>query len=143
MVTDLRCQRLDKTCFACLPEGECNCLDDTDWGGKSCPFYKQAQYDYDTELVFEKFNGRFKRIRGYEGKYYVSEYGQVINSVFQQVNSYYTKSGLPFVRLHLHGGQNPVYLASIVADAWVKGHGKIEYRDHDPKNCNATNLYRR
>ena len=143
MVTDLRCQRLDKSCFACLPEGECNCLDDTDWGGKSCPFYKQAPHDYETELVFERFKGRFKRVRGYEGKYYVSEYGQIINSVFQQINLYYTRGGMPYVKLYLHGGSINTSLATIVADAWIKGHGKIDYLDHDPKNCTAQNLYRR
>lgn len=142
MVTDLRCQRLDKSCFACLPEGECNCLADTDWGGKACPFYKLTEHDYNTVLVFDGFKGRFKRVRGYEGKYYVSEYGQVINSIFQQLNYYYTKNGFPYVKLYLHGGETNTSLAVIVADAWVKGRGKICFKDQDPKNCKAENIYR-
>lgn len=142
MVNLMKCQRVDKSCFACMPGGECDALDDTDWGGRNCPFYKLAEHDYRTELVFEGFKGRFKRVRGYEGKYYVSEYGQVINNIFQQLNNYYTKGGLPYVKLYKNDRRINTYLADLVADAWVKGTGKIRFKDGDPTNCNAQNLYR-
>lgn len=139
----MRCQRADKTCFACLPERECGALEDTDWGGLSCPFYKPTEFDYDTELLFDKYDGRFKRVRGFCGKYYVSEYGQVINSVFQELNVYKSELGFPYCNLYLHGGTTRIRLAAIVADAWVAGRGKIDFKDHDPTHCTAENIIRR
>ena len=139
----MRCHRVDKSCFACLSEGECSALSDTDWGGKSCPFYKPAPYDYDTELAFDKYIGRFKRVRGFGDKYYVSEYGQVINSVFQNINVYYNERGFPYCNLYHYGTTVRMYLAAIVADAWVGGRGKIDFKDHNPANCVADNIIRR
>ena len=126
-----------------MPEGECNALDDTDFGGGKCTFYKLAEADYDEELIFEKFIGRFKRVRGFGGKYYVSEYGQVINSMWQEIQVYSSERGFPYVRLYLWGSMIRVYLAAIVADAWIPGRGKLDFKDHDPTHCTAENIFRR
>lgn len=140
----MRCQRVDKTCFSCMPEGECGALEDTDWGGAPCPFYKPTEYDYDTELVFEgKFYGRFKRVRGFGNKYLVSEYGEVINSIYQKMKVHLTERGNPYVKLLYYGNSMHIYLAAVVADAWVEGRGKLDFKDNDPTNCTAENIYRR
>lgn len=139
----MRCQRVDRSCFACMPEGECNALDDTDWGGAACPFYKATEHDYEVELHFEpKYIGRFKRVRGFGDKYFVSEYGQVINNIQQEIQVYYSERGFPYVRLYLWGSMIRVYLAAVVADAWVKGRGKLNFKDQDPKHCTAENIVR-
>lgn len=141
----MRCQQKNWSCFACLPEGECNALDDTDCGGGKCSFYKEAQTDYDEEIIFEdcKFIGRFKRVRGFDGKYLVSEYGQVINSHREELTVYYSERNLPYVRLHIWGSMIRIYLAAIVADAWIPGRGKLDFKDHDPTHCTAENIFRR
>lgn len=125
-----------------MPEGECDALDDTDFGGRNCPFYKPAETDYRTDLVFDGYRGRFRRVRGYNGKYYVSEWGQVINSQFQELIVYYTERGLPYLKMYKGDRRNNEYLAVLVADSWVKGVGKIDFKDHDPTNCSAINIKR-
>ena len=139
----MRCQRADKTCFACMPEGECNALEETYWNGRKCPFYKPADSDYDNEVYIEGFDLPFKRVRGFGEKYFVDESGKVINNIRQELHIYMTERNFPYVRLYLWGGQIRTYLAAIVADSWVPGKGRIDFRDGDPTNCTAQNIFRR
>ena len=125
-----------------MPEGECDALDDTDFGGRNCPFYKPSEIDSKTDLVFDGFRGRFRRIRGYGGKYLVSEFGQVINNQFQELTVYYSERGLPYLKLYKGNSRNNEYLAVLVADVWIRGVGKIDFKDHDPTNCAAGNIKR-
>ena len=139
----MRCQRVEKSCFACLPEGECNALEDTDFCGKPCPFYKMTEHDYRTQLVFEDLRGKWKRVRGFGNKYFVSDRGEVINNLKKPMRVYYSEHGMPYVQLYLWGSQLRLYLAAVVADAWVAGRGRLDFKDGDITNCRADNIIRR
>ena len=122
---------------------ECLALSDTDFKGKPCPFYKPSIVDYEAKLVFKGFDGYWKPIRGYEGKYFVSDMGEIISSRHQTINKGY-RSGKPFVQLiDRIGGYKRYYVVDIVADAFLAGRGKVEFKDNNVMNCKLTNLYRR
>lgn len=121
---------------------ECLALTSTYFGKKSCPFYKPSKTDYKAKFVFKGREGVWKAIRGYEGKYFVSDFGEVYNYRNRQVKVSYN-GDRPFVSLEdNYGFVARHYVAVIVADAFLTGEGRICYRDGNRLNCKATNLYR-
>lgn len=137
------CPRLKKDCANLGIGRECLALSNTDFGYKTCPFYKPTTTDYDAKYIFEGRDGIWKAVRGYQGRYYVSDLGEIYNYRNRQVNVYYL-NGKPFVKLQdRFGFVARYYVALIVADAFVKGEGGVSHKDNDYANCKAENLYRR
>lgn len=48
-------------CFALLPGGRCWCLNDTDFGGRDCPFRKPAA-EIPPEIMREKAKEEIRRV---------------------------------------------------------------------------------
>ena len=138
----MTCPRLKKDCVNLGVGRECLALTDTHFGQSSCPFYKPAKTNYKTKYVFEGRAGVWCAVRGYEGRYYVSDEGKVYNYRNREVNISYHK-GRPFVKLEdKYGFVTRYYVARLVADAFIAGEGMIKHKDDDLLNCKAENLYR-
>ena len=139
----MKCRRAERDCFALGVERECMCLSDTMFIRRACPFYKRTKYDYISSYVFKGIPGTWKKVRGYDGKYFVSDDGMVMNyKKHKLVVNYY--SGKPYVNLiSADGCPTRTYLAEIVADAFCPGIGIIDFHDGNVTNCTAQNIYRR
>lgn len=138
----MKCQLKGDKCFALGAERECLALSDTTFG-RACPFFKPSPTDYDLKYVFENRPGVWKKIRGYEGKYFISDRGEVMNSRKTILKISYRKDR-PYINLENGDNIARYYIALLVADAFVPGagQGKICHRDGNTLNCNAENLYR-
>lgn len=139
----MTCPRLKRDCANLGVGRECLALTDTHFGYKGCPFYKPAKTDYNTKYIFTGRQGVWKAIRGYEGRYFISDYGEVYNYRNREVSvAYY--HGRPYVKLQdRFGFVSRYYVALLVGDAFVGGEGRIDHKDNNPMNCKASNLYRR
>lgn len=138
----MTCSRYKRDCANLGVGRECLALSDTQFGQKECPFYKPAETNYFTKYVFNGRSGVWRAVRGYKGRYFVSDMGEVFNYRNREVNVSYL-NGRPFVKLQdEYGFVARYYVAVLVADAFIKGEGKIEHKDNNPMNCRADNLYR-
>ncbi len=139
----MNCPRLKKDCVNIGVERECLALSETHFGDKECPFYKPSQTVYITKFLFNNRAGVWKKVRGYNGRYYVSDLGEVINYRNREVSVAYL-NGRPYVKLQDEFGfVSRYYVALLVADAFIKGEGEVSHKDNNPANCKAENLYRR
>ncbi len=62
------CPKAKCDCFSLNGQGRCKALDDTDFDGKPCPFYKSAaKADADYEAAYDRLvdQGRFDLIQKY------------------------------------------------------------------------------
>lgn len=121
-------------------EGKCNILEDTHFK-RPCPFYKERP----PEILLDKIvDGElFRSIRGYDGKYLVSESGRIINFAGRSI-SQYVVAGRLSVQLtdDLTRRRVRKSVAILVADAFIPGTGSIGFIDGNCLNCNRWNLYR-
>ena len=138
----MKCQHKSDKCFALGAERECLALSDTTFG-RACPFFKPSKTDYNIKYVFEGRPGVWKKIRGYEGKYYISDRGEVMNSRKTILKVNYRNNR---AYISLESGENIAryYIERLVADAFVPkaGQGKVCHKDGNTLNCCADNLYR-
>lgn len=136
-------QKRDKCIFN--RNGKCDILTDTVFNRPSsnirCPFYKERPF----EVIQDRFfNGvLFRSIKGYDGKYYVSAEGKIINYVGRPIKQGEINGHL-YVQLtdDLTRSSQRKSVAVIVADAFIPGTGKVGYKDGDGTNCDMWNLYR-
>lgn len=122
--------------------GDCEILRNTDFN-RNCPFFKKRVIEKPKECEFEGHNGRFRLVSGFDGRYFVSEYGEVVNRRGDVLRRKYDKYQHPVVNLK---SPNETYtcarVAVLVANAFMQGYGKVEHIDGDPDNCELTNLRR-
>ena len=139
----MKCQHPGGKCFALGAERECLALSDTLFS-RPCPFYKEGKTDYTAKFVFEGTSGVWAKVRGYDGRYFVSNLGEVMNSHKVMMGIHYY-NGKAFVRLYDGDNVARVYVDRLVADAFVPGagKGKVCHKDGNLLNCKAENLYRK
>ena len=136
----MKCTKGHSNCFRCGPEGECLILTARP-KRQPCSFYKRTEFDYDTPFLHEKYGGVWKMVRGWDGKYWVSNKGEVLGG-HGIVTRRYLKDKA-YVRLYDYGFISRTYVADLVADAFVPGDGEIIFKDKDFRNCKAENLERK
>ena len=137
----MTCSRFKKDCINLGVGRECLALTDT-YFKNGCPFYKPTQTDYNVKRIFEGRSGVWRAVRGFEGRYLVSDEGEVYNYRNRQVAINY-HNGRPYVRLEdKFGFVSRYYVEVLVADAFVGGEGKVKHKDNNALNCKASNLYR-
>ena len=129
-------------CFGLGAEKECIVLSNTEFRG-SCPFYKLTKTDYTVNYLFEGLPGVWRKIRGYDGRYFVSSEGEVINKHKALINKRHNNRGA-YVSLYDGDATTRYYIATLVADAFVPspGEGRICFKDGNILNCKASNIYR-
>ena len=121
--------------------GQCDILNNTHFkDGKRCPFYKQGIPDTPTDHYID--GQMFREIRNTDGKYLVSERGDVISKQRGNMKVYHTKVGHPYVQLIINGKETTRHIAQLVADAYINGTGKVDHIDGNIKNCDRWNLRR-
>lgn len=134
----MKCEQKRTKC-AFNKEGRCGILEDTHFK-RPCPFFKTR---IDEPVVDRIMDGEvFRSVRGYNGKYYVSESARVMNWVGREVKQSLTK-GKPQVNLTDDCKQShKESVAKLVADAFVPGSGRVIHLDGDPGNCERWNIKR-
>ena len=139
----MKCQYADGRCFALGAERECLALSETTFANR-CPFFKPSPTDYTIRYTFDNRPGTWVKVRGYNGKYYVSDRGEVMNAQRAYLQIHYRK-GRAFVRLYDGTNTARYYVAVLVADAFIPGagEGKVAHKDGNTLNCSAENLYRK
>ena len=120
---------------------ECDILNDTKFN-RPCPFYKKNLGDkIDVDIYMD--GCYFRKVKGFNGRYFVSEYGEVITKGGITKAARINANGLMYVSLTLPNGNHTTRgVAQLVADAWLGGTGKIEFKDGDTTNCCVWNLRR-
>ena len=132
-------RRYDCT-FNC--ERECEILRDTRFN-RPCPFYKKRVLQRARDWDFPGHNGIFRQIEGYDGKYFISEYGEVINKRGDTINRKRDRQGHPIVALKRpNDSWTTARVAVLVANAFIQGYGTVEHIDGDVDNCERFNLRR-
>ena len=140
----MKCRRREKDCFALRPGGECDCLANTIFEKRPCPFYKKDPTDYSKTFVLAAFPGRrWKYVKGYGEQYMVSDAGEVKNPKSHILKRQRGASGRPYVNL-LYDNKSPAryYLSDLVAEAFLVGSGPYIHIDGDYENCSLMNLKR-
>lgn len=134
----MKCTQKRERCVF-IREGRCGILEDTHFN-RPCPFYKERLNE---PLVDRIIDGEvFRSIRGYNGKYYVSESARVMNWVGREIKQSLV-AGRPHVNLVDEYKQNrKESVAKLVADAFIPGSGRIIYKDGNYENCDRWNLFR-
>jgi hypothetical protein len=136
------CPKFGTDCINLGVGRECLALSDTDFGFKKCPFYKPSKTDYEARYLFEGRSGVWSPVRGFNGRYFISNEGEVINYRKREVRIYYN-NGKPYVKLaDEFGFVTRYYVATLVGDAFIEGEGMIKHKDNNYLNCRASNLYR-
>jgi hypothetical protein len=85
----------------------------------------------------------WKEIKGFEDRYKISDEGQVYSIVEKIILKPSYSSGYPQVNLYLDGRQ-PCLVSRLVAEAFLPNPDNlplVRYKDRDPNNVNASNLY--
>ena len=122
--------------------GTCDILTDTNFT-RSCPFFKKRTAVKPRDWEFEGHNGNFRLVEGFDGRYFVSEYGEVINRKGDILSRKADKTGHPVVNLRRENGTwTTGRVAVLVANAFMPGYGAVEHIDGDVDNCELTNLIR-
>lgn len=136
----MRCKQKREQCVF-NRDGKCDILDDTNFT-RPCPFYKERP----PEILLEKyFDGElFRSIKGFNGKYFVSENGKIVTCVGRPVAQTII-NGRPTVQLvdYETRSRRRKSVAVIVADAFIAGTGVVGFRDGNWLNCERWNLYRK
>lgn len=136
----MKCLQKKENCVY-IADGKCNILDDTHFK-RPCPFYKVRP----PEKVLDKIvDGElFRSIRGFDGKYFVSESGRVINFAGRELTQNVVTGRLS-VQLtdDLTRRKMRKSVAILVADAFIPGTGSIGFLDGNCLNCERWNLYRK
>lgn len=136
----MKCSKGTDSCFRCGPEKECLILTDKP-KRRPCSFYKRATVDYDTAFIKQDYDGIWKRVRGWDGLYWVSSNGEVLGRSGIMKQRFY--NGRVCVRFYFGEFKSVQYVHELVADAFVPGSGEIYFRDGNCFNCKAENLGRR
>ena len=123
--------------------GRCEILSNTEFT-RPCPFYKKGTGEVVQDHEIPGHNGIFRDIRGFGGRYYVSEYGEVISKYGNVIRFKYMKNGSPIVPLQRESGHvTTIKLDILVADAFIGGNGVVIHKDGDVLNCERWNLERK
>ena len=123
--------------------GRCEILTDT-YFNRACPFFKQAPDEIIQDHYIKGKAGVYRDIRGFGGRYYIGEYGEVVSKFGNTMVITPNKSGKPTVQLQRPSGAwTTQTIAILVADAFIGGNGEVEHIDGDIRNCERWNLRRR
>lgn len=123
--------------------GKCEILRDTKFN-RPCPFYKKGTTEVIRDHYIQGKNGIFRDIQGFNGRYYIGEYGEVVSKYGNTITLKHTKSGKPIVQLQrASGNYTTITVAILVADAFLGGSGEVEHIDGDIRNCERWNLRRK
>lgn len=123
--------------------GDCEVLNDTHFN-RPCPFFKKRVLEKERDWEFEGHIGVFRLIKGFDGRYFVSEYGEVINRRGDTLNKKRDRMGHPIVSLKRPNDTwTTARVAVLVANAFVQGFGSVEHLDGDVDNCERFNLRRK
>lgn len=138
----MKCLQKRIDCIFCRDE-YCDILSDTRFN-RPCPFYKRGLKEPLRDCFFEGHNGVFRNIRGYDMKYWVSEYGEVITYKGVTLTQTPDKGGELIVRLQKDkfSKHSTARVKILVADAFIPGTGMVTHVDGDINNCAAYNLRR-
>lgn len=123
--------------------GRCEILTDT-YFSRTCPFFKQAPDEIIQDHYLKGRNGVFRDIRGFGGRYYISEYGEVVSKHNNKIGIKLNRIGKPTVQLQRPSGAWTTQTISLlVADAFIGGNGEVEHIDGNLMNCERWNLRRK
>ena len=123
--------------------GRCEILTDT-YFNRACPFFKKAPQEVVEERQIAGHSGAFRSIKGYNGRYFVSEYGEVVSKFGNTIVIKANANGRLVVQLQRPSENwTSQAVAVLVADAFIGGTGEVEYIDGDPTNCTRWNLRRK
>ena len=136
----MKCTRNDKTCFRCGSEKECLILSSAP-DRLPCPFYKPSTINYDASFVKKDYDGIWKKVRGWDGLYWINKDGEIIGR-YGIIKQKYRK-GRACVILYDDGFRAVAYVEDLVADAFLPGEGKVVFKDGNTLNCKLENLERR
>lgn len=123
--------------------GVCDVLSDTRFN-RPCPFFKKRVLERERDWEFEGHMGVFRIVKGFDGRYFVSEYGEVINRRGDTLGRKPDRMGHPIVSLKRpNDSWTTARVAVLVANAFLQGYGTVEHIDGDVNNCDRHNLRRR
>lgn len=135
----MKCLQNRELCMF-IRDGKCDILEDTHFT-RPCPFFKERP----PEILLDKVvdGAVYRSIKGYDGKYFVSEKGDVINFTGRKITKTVINNRLT-VQLtdDLTRKKLRRYVAVLVADAYIPGTGSVGFLDNNPLNCERWNLYR-
>lgn len=135
------CTQRKYDCIFCF-NGECDILRDTHFS-RACPFFKKRKTERIRDWEFDGHIGMFRVIEGFDGKYFVSEYGEVINRRGDTISRKKDRMGHPIVSLKRPTQTwTTARVAVLVANAFLQGVGSVEHIDGDVNNCERFNLRR-
>lgn len=138
----MKCTRTETDCFRRGPGGECLILTAAP-EKQPCGFYKPSEWDCDTIYLKENFDGLWKRVQGFDGKYWVSSKGLVMSARNSILKVSYRKDR-PYVKMENGPERHRVYLDTLVADAFLpEGEGEVIHKNGDFTDCRAENLERK
>lgn len=123
--------------------GKCEILTDT-YFSRPCPFFKQGAAEVIRDHILKDKKGIFRDIKGFGGRYYVGEYGEVVSKYGNTIHLKYMKNGSPIVPLvRPTGHTTTIKLDVLVADAFLGGSGAVIHKDGNVLNCERWNLERK
>lgn len=140
----MKCSQKRYNCIFISGEA-CKILSDTNFT-RPCPFFKAGSGPVQRDYVFEGLNGVFREVGSYEGKYFVSDQGEVVTVRGRVLVRKHDRYGHPTVRLDRDYRKYSTHrVAKLVADAFLPPDGGcvIVHIDGDLDNCAAENLIRR
>lgn len=123
--------------------GRCEILNNTEFS-RPCPFFKKGATEIVRDHELPGKNGIFRDIKGFNGRYYVSEYGEIVSKYGNTIHFKYTRSGKPIVQLQRESGNfTTVNVDIVVADAFIGGSGTVIHKDGNVLNNERWNLERK
>lgn len=123
--------------------GKCEILSNTEFT-RPCPFFKKNAIEIVRDHEFAGKNGIFRDIKGFGGRYFVSEYGEVVSKYGNSIHYKHTRNGKLIVQLQrVSGSYTTVNVDILVADAFLGGSGPVTHKDGNVLNNERWNLERK